>query len=124
LDNRGYQVSPDLYGQTSPAERTLSGLAQASAVSTNNTFSGTIEIQSASALGTEPVAFLNGTRLQVQSFLNANGNWTVFPGTATVNGGTVQTFGDFNLGGGADCLRMPVSISPARRISMVAASLW
>jgi uncharacterized protein with beta-barrel porin domain len=100
LDNRGYQVSPDLYGQTSPAERTLSGLAQASAVSTNNTFSGTIEIQSASALGTEPVAFLNGTRLQVQSFLNANGNWTVFPGTATVNGGTVQTFGDFNLGGG------------------------
>jgi hypothetical protein len=29
-----------------------------------------------------------------------NGNWTVLPGTATVNGGTVQTIGDFNLGGG------------------------
>jgi outer membrane autotransporter protein len=102
LDNRGYQVSPDLYGQTSPAERTLSGLAQASAVST--TFSGRIQIQSASALGTEPLAFLNGTRLQVESLLNANGNWTVFPGTTTVNGGTVQTFGDFNLGGGGRLL--------------------
>lgn len=29
-----------------------------------------------------------------------NGNWTVLPGTATVNGGMVQTIGDFNLGGG------------------------
>ena len=102
LDDRGYQVSPDLYGQTPPAERSLPGLARASAVST--TFSGTIEIQSASALGTEPLAFLNGTRLQVESLLNANGNWTVFPGTTTVNGGTVQTFGDFNLGGGGRLL--------------------
>ena len=102
LDDRGYQVSPDLYGQTAPAERSLRGLARASAVST--TLSGTIEIQSASALGTEPPAFLNGTRLQVTSLLNANGNWTVFPGTTTVNGGTVQTFGDFDLGGGGRLL--------------------
>jgi outer membrane autotransporter protein len=98
LDNRGYEVSPDLYGLTPPAEHSLPGLGRASAMST--TLSGTIQIQSASALGTEPLAFLNGTRLQVESLLNANGNWTVFPGTTTVNGGTVQTFGDFNLGGG------------------------
>jgi outer membrane autotransporter protein len=102
LDNRGYEVSPDLYGLTPPAERSLPGLARASAMST--TFSGTIKIQSASALGTEPLVFLNGTRLQVESLLNTNGNWTVFPGTTTVNGGTVQTFGDFNLGGGGRLL--------------------
>jgi hypothetical protein len=51
-------------------------------------------------LGTGPVAFGNGTALQVQNLLTVNGNWTVFPGTVTVGGGTVQTFGDFNLGGG------------------------
>ena len=61
---------------------------------------GTIVTQNASALGTGPVAFGNGTALQVQNLLTVNGNWTVFPGTATVGGGTVQTFGDFNLGGG------------------------
>ena len=79
---------------------------------------GTILTQNASALGTGPLTFGNGTTLEVQNLLNANGNWTVFPGTATVNGGTVQissaqispglispftaaqTFGDFNLGGG------------------------
>ena len=61
---------------------------------------GTIVTQNASALGTGPVAFGNGTALQVQNLLNVNGNWTVFPGTASVSGGTVQTFGDFNLGGG------------------------
>ena len=59
-----------------------------------------IVTQNASALGTGPVAFGNGTALQVQNLLNVNGNWTVSPGTATVSGGTVQTFGDFNLGGG------------------------
>ena len=59
-----------------------------------------IVAQNASALGTGPVAFGNGTELQVQNLLNVNGNWTVSPGTATVSGGTVQTFGDFNLGGG------------------------
>jgi outer membrane autotransporter protein len=102
LDNRGYEVSPDLYGQTPRAEHSLRGLARAGAAIT--TFSGTIEIQSASALGTEPLAFLNGTRLHVESLLNANGNWTVFPGTTTVKGGTVQTFGDFNLSGGGRLL--------------------
>ena len=61
---------------------------------------GTIVTQNASALGTGPVAFGNGTALQVQNLLNVNGNWTVFPGSASVSGGTVQTFGDFNLGGG------------------------
>ena len=61
---------------------------------------GTILTQNASALGTGPVAFGNGTALQVQNLLNVNGNWTVSPGTASVSGGTVQTFGDFNLGGG------------------------
>ena len=61
---------------------------------------GTIVTQNASALGTGPVAFGNGTALQVQNLLNVNGNWTVSPGTASVSGGTVQTFGDFNLGGG------------------------
>ena len=29
-----------------------------------------------------------------------NGNWTISSGTATVNGGSVQTVGDFDLGGG------------------------
>jgi autotransporter-associated beta strand protein len=61
---------------------------------------GAITTQNASALGTGPVTFANGTALNVQNFLNVNGNWTVNPGSATVNGGTVQTFGDFNLGGG------------------------
>ena len=61
---------------------------------------GTILTQNASALGTGPVAFGNGAALQVQNLLNVNGNWTVSPGTASVSGGTVQTFGDFNLGGG------------------------
>ncbi len=61
---------------------------------------GAILTQNASALGTGPVAFGNGAALQVQNLLNANGNWTVSPGTASVSGGTVQTFGDFNLGGG------------------------
>jgi fibronectin-binding autotransporter adhesin len=46
------------------------------------------------------VTFGNGTTLQVQDVLSVNGNWTVLPGTATVNGGMVQTIGDFNLGGG------------------------
>ena len=46
------------------------------------------------------MAFDNGTAFQVQNLLNVNGSWTVFPGMATVSGGTVQTFGDFNLGGG------------------------
>ena len=46
------------------------------------------------------MTFGNGTALNVQNLLNVNGNWTVLPGTATVNGGMVQTFGDFNLGGG------------------------
>ena len=89
-------------GRPRPRSAPFPDWREASAVST--TFSGTIEIQSASALGTEPLAFLNGTRLQVESLLNANGNWTVFPGTTTVNGGTVQTFGDFNLGGGGRLL--------------------
>ncbi len=73
----------------------------------NNTYAGgttiaggTILAQNASALGTGPVAFGNGAALQVQNLLNVNGNWTVSPGTANVSGGTVQTFGDFNLGGG------------------------
>ena len=61
---------------------------------------GTILTQNASALGTGPMAFGNGAALQVQNLLNVNGNWTVSPGTASVSGGTVQTFGDFNLGGG------------------------
>ena len=61
---------------------------------------GTIVTQNASALGTGPVAFDNGTAFQVQNLLNVNGSWTVFPGSASVSGGTVQTFGDFNLGGG------------------------
>jgi hypothetical protein len=61
---------------------------------------GTILTQNASALGTGPLAFGNGTTLQVQDPLNVNGNWTVFPGSATVNGGAVQTLGDFTLGGG------------------------
>ena len=61
---------------------------------------GTLVTQNASALGTGPVAFGNGTTLQVQNLLNANGNWTIFSGSATVSGGGVQTFGDFNLGGG------------------------
>ena len=46
------------------------------------------------------MAFFNGTTLEVQGLLNVNGNWTVNPGTATVNGGQVNTLGDFNLGGG------------------------
>ena len=46
------------------------------------------------------MAFGNGATLQVQESLNVNGDWTVFSGSATVNGGVVQTFGDFNLGGG------------------------
>ena len=46
------------------------------------------------------MAFGNGAALQVQNLLNVNGDWTVSPGTASVSGGTVQTFGDFNLGGG------------------------
>ena len=77
------------------------------ALSGTNTYSGgttiaggTLLTQSASALGTGPVTLGNGTTLQVQNLLNANGNWTVFPGAATVGGDTVQTFGDFNLGGG------------------------
>ena len=77
------------------------------ALSGTNTYSGGTTIaqgmlltQSASALGTGPVTFGNGTTLQVQNLLNANGNWTVFPGTTTVNGGTVKTFSDFKLGGG------------------------
>ena len=61
---------------------------------------GTILTQNASALGTGPVSFGNGVTLEVQDLLNLNGNWTVLPGTATVGGGMVQTFGDFNLGGG------------------------
>jgi len=61
---------------------------------------GTILTQNASGLGTGPVAFGNGAALQVQNLLNVNGNWTVSPGTASVSGGTVQTFGDFNLAGG------------------------
>ena len=61
---------------------------------------GTILTQNASALGTGPMAFGNGATLQVQELLNVNGDWTVFSGSATVNGGVVQTFGDFNLGGG------------------------
>jgi autotransporter-associated beta strand protein len=73
----------------------------------NNTYGGgttisggTILTQNASALGTGPVAFGNGAMLEVLNLLNANGNWTVSPGTASVSGGTVQTFGDFNLAGG------------------------
>ena len=65
-----------------------------------NILGGTILTQNASALGTGPVTFGNGASLEVQDLLNVNGNWTVFPGTATANGGIVQTFGDFNLGGG------------------------
>ena len=61
---------------------------------------GTILTQNASALGTGPVAFDNGATLQVQDLLNVNGNWTVSSGSATVNGGVVETFDDFNLGGG------------------------
>ncbi len=61
---------------------------------------GTLVTQTTSALGTGPAAFGNGAALQVQNLLNANGNWTVSPGTASVSGGTVQTFGDFNLAGG------------------------
>jgi fibronectin-binding autotransporter adhesin len=61
---------------------------------------GTILTQNASALGTGPLAFGNGATLQVQDLLSVNGNWTVSSGSATVNGGVVQTFGDFNLGGG------------------------
>ena len=61
---------------------------------------GTLLTQNASALGTGPVAFGNGATLEVQNLLNLNGNWTVSPGTATVSGGAVQTFGEFNLGGG------------------------
>ena len=61
---------------------------------------GTILTQNASAFGTGPVTFGNGGALQVQDLLNVNGNWTVSPGVASVSGGTVQTFGDFNLGGG------------------------
>ena len=61
---------------------------------------GTMLTQNASALGTGPVTFGNGTTLAVENLLNVNGNWTVSPGTANVSGGTVQTFGDFNLGGG------------------------
>jgi autotransporter-associated beta strand protein/YVTN family beta-propeller protein len=77
------------------------------ALSGTNTYSGgttiaggTLLTQSVSALGTGPVTFGNGTTLQVQNLLNASDNWTVFPGAATVNGGTVEIFGDFNLGGG------------------------
>lgn len=36
-------------------------------------------------------------------------DWTVPPGAATVSGGTVQTFGDFNLGGGEFCLLLPAT---------------
>ena len=61
---------------------------------------GTIVTRNVLALGTGPVAFDNGTMLRVQNLLNVNGSWRVFPGRATVDGGTVQTFGDFNLGGG------------------------
>jgi fibronectin-binding autotransporter adhesin len=61
---------------------------------------GMILTQNPSVLGTGPVTFGNGATLAVQNLLNVNGNWTVSPGTATVSGGTVQTFGDFNLGGG------------------------
>ena len=46
------------------------------------------------------MTFGNGTTLQVQELLNVNGNWTVSSGSATVNGGLVQTLGGFNLGGG------------------------
>ena len=61
---------------------------------------GTILTQNASAVGTGPMTFGNGTTLQVQELLNVNGNWTVSSGSATVNGGLVQTLGGFNLGGG------------------------
>jgi autotransporter-associated beta strand protein len=61
---------------------------------------GTITTQNALALGTGPITFGNETALNVQNLLSVDGDWTVLPGTATVNGGTVQTFGDFNLGGG------------------------
>ena len=63
-----------------------------------------------------------GATLQVQDLLNVNGNWTVSPGTATVNGGTVQTFGDFNLGGGGTLIATP--ISTFRRRTSTAAALW
>ena len=56
--------------------------------------------QNTSALGIGPLTFGNGTTLQVQNLLNVNGNWTVLPGAATVSGGTVQTFRNFNLSGG------------------------
>ena len=65
-----------------------------------NLLGGTILTQNVSALGTGPVTFGNGTTLAVQGLLNVNGNWTVLPGTATVAGGTVQTFDDLNLDGG------------------------
>ena len=86
------------WAKTGPGTLALSG---ANTYSGGTTIAGgTILTQNASALGTGPVAFGNGAALQVQNLLNVNGNWTVSPGSATVSGGTVQTFGDFNLGGG------------------------
>ena len=46
------------------------------------------------------MAFGNGTALQVQSLLTVNGNWTVFPGTATVERRHRSDIWRFNLGGG------------------------
>jgi autotransporter-associated beta strand protein len=66
-----------------------------------NILGGTVLTQNASALETGPVAFGNGTSLQVRDLLKVNGNWTVFSGTATVNGGIVETFGDFILAAAA-----------------------
>jgi hypothetical protein len=74
---------------------------------------GTILTQNVSALGTGPVTFGNGTTLQVHNLLNANGNWTVFPGAAIVNGGfETGTFAGWTVIGDASVQTASLGVSP------------
>ena len=61
---------------------------------------GTILTQNASALGTGPVAFGNGTTLRFRNCLTSMATGPILRARDGRAEGVVQTFGDFNLGGG------------------------